>query len=142
MPKAQFKKGLVYEKLGEVDIAVEEYVKLAYKYPDRELIPSVMSRLGSYFQRRARPTKTAESLEKDEDNVEAQGEAIKLREKMVTEYRTRLRCSRNFRTDSRAIHWPGWWVCVRLRTICGPVTIRMRSMASRSSLTRSSTTTR
>ena len=87
-PKAQFKKGLVYEKLGEVDIAVEEYVKLAYKYPDHELIPSVMSRLGSYFQAQGKAYKDeAESLEKDEDNVEAQGEAIKLREKMVTEYR-------------------------------------------------------
>lgn len=87
-PKAQFKKGLVYEKLGEVDIAVEEYVKLAYKYPDHELIPSVMSRLGSYFQAQGKSLKgQAEALEQDEDNVEAQGEALKLREKMAKEYR-------------------------------------------------------
>ena len=32
-PKAQFKTALVYEKMGEIDNAVEEYVKLAYKYP-------------------------------------------------------------------------------------------------------------
>jgi TolA-binding protein len=87
-PKAQFKKGLIYEKLGEVDIAVEEYVKLAYKYPDHELIPSVMSRLGSYFQSQGKVLKAqAESLEQDEANVEAQGEALKLREKMAKEYR-------------------------------------------------------
>lgn len=87
-PKAQFKKGLVYEKLGEVDIAVEEYVKLAYKYPDHELIPSVMSRLGSYFQSQGKAYKEqAESLEQDEGNTEAQGEALKLREKMAKEYR-------------------------------------------------------
>ena len=49
-PKAQFKTALVYEKMGETENAVEEYVKLAYKYPSHELIPSVMSRLGGYFQ--------------------------------------------------------------------------------------------
>lgn len=87
-PKAQFKKGLVYEKLGEVDIAVEEYVKLAYKYPDHELIPSVMSRLGSYFQSQGKALKAqAESLEQDENNTEALGKALKLREKMAREYR-------------------------------------------------------
>ena len=87
-PKAQFKKGLVYEKLGEVDIAVEEYVKLAYKYPDHELIPSVMSRLGAYFQSEGKRYKLqAESLEQDENSAEALGEALKLREKMAKEYR-------------------------------------------------------
>lgn len=49
-PKAQFKTALVYEKMGETENAVEEYVKLAYKYPNHELLPSVMSRLGAYFQ--------------------------------------------------------------------------------------------
>lgn len=86
-PKAQFKKGLVYEKLGELDIAVEEYVKLAYKYPDHELIPSVMSRLGSYFQAEGKAYKDeAEALEKREDDVEAQGRAIKLRELATEQY--------------------------------------------------------
>jgi tetratricopeptide (TPR) repeat protein len=87
-PKAQFKKGLVYEKLGELDTAVEEYVKLAYKYPEHELIPSVMSRLGSYFQAQGKAYKgRAEVLEQNIDDVEAQGEALKLREKMSSEYR-------------------------------------------------------
>ena len=87
-PKAQFKKALVYEKLGEVDIAVEEYVKLAYKYPDHELIPSVMSRLGSYFQSQGKLFKDqAEALEQQEDkSVETQGQIVRLREKMAKEY--------------------------------------------------------
>ena len=80
-PQAQFKKALVYEKMGELDIAVEEYVKLAYKYPDHELIPSVMSRLGSYFQKLGLTYKNeAEALEKKENDVEAAGEAIRFRE--------------------------------------------------------------
>lgn len=49
-PKSQFKTALVYEKMKETENAVEEYVKLAYKYPEHELIPSVMSRLGGYYQ--------------------------------------------------------------------------------------------
>ncbi len=86
-PKAQFKKALVYEKLGELDIAVEEYVKLAYKYPEHELIPSVMSRLGSYFQKQGLTYKTqAEALEKKEGDVEAAGEALRLRELATQEY--------------------------------------------------------
>jgi outer membrane protein assembly factor BamD (BamD/ComL family) len=55
--KAQFKTALVYEKMGEIENAVEEYVKLAYKYPDHELIPSVMSRLGDYFQKKGQELK-------------------------------------------------------------------------------------
>ncbi|MGB0766604.1 MAG: tetratricopeptide repeat protein [Phycisphaeraceae bacterium] len=87
-PKAQFKKGLVYEKLGEVDIAVEEYVKLAYKYPEHELIPSVMSRLGAYFQSLGQAHKAkAESLEQQEGDAEAKGEAIKFREMATSEFR-------------------------------------------------------
>ncbi|MBI1337212.1 MAG: tetratricopeptide repeat protein [Phycisphaera sp.] len=86
-PKAQFKKALVYEKLGQVDIAVEEYVKLAYKYPNHELIPSVMSRLGAYFQDQGLAHKTtAEGLEENKNDAEAQGEAIKERDLATKEY--------------------------------------------------------
>jgi TolA-binding protein len=50
--QAQFKKALVYEKMEQYDHAVEEYVKLAYKYPDNELIPEAMSRIGAFFEKR------------------------------------------------------------------------------------------
>ncbi|MGY8691119.1 MAG: tetratricopeptide repeat protein, partial [Verrucomicrobiales bacterium] len=68
-PKAQFKTALVYEKMGEIDNAVEEYVKLAYKYPDDELIPEVMSRLGGYFQKKGLELKKqADPLRENEDD--------------------------------------------------------------------------
>ena len=86
-PQAQFKKALVYEKMNELDIAVEEYVKLAYKYPEHELIPSVMSRLGAYFQQQGLVyKKQAETFEKKQNDIEAAGEAIRLRELATKEY--------------------------------------------------------
>lgn len=51
--KAQFKKAMTYEKLGEADIAAAEYVKLAYKFPDSEYLGVAMARLGFHFLRGA-----------------------------------------------------------------------------------------
>lgn len=69
-PKAQFKTALVYEKMGETQNAVEEYVKLAYKYPNHELLPSVMSRLGAYFQQTGLEyKKQADALRKKTDDA-------------------------------------------------------------------------
>jgi TolA-binding protein len=48
-PKAQFKKGMTLEKLGQIDDACEEYVKLSYKHPDSELVAETIARLGQYF---------------------------------------------------------------------------------------------
>jgi len=48
-PKAQYKKGVVYEKMGEMDRAAEEYVKLSYRYPDNMLVAETIARLGQYF---------------------------------------------------------------------------------------------
>lgn len=49
-PKAQFKKALMLEKMGEIDQACEEYVKLSYRYPENELVADTIARLGQYFQ--------------------------------------------------------------------------------------------
>lgn len=67
--KAQYKRALVYEKMGELEIAVEEYVKLGYKYPDNELIPEAMSRIGGFFEKRGLATKKEgdELMAKDDD---------------------------------------------------------------------------
>lgn len=66
--KAQFKTALVYEKMGQDDIAVEEYVKLAYKYPNSEHIPEVLSRLGLHFQKKGKALKEqADALRQKED---------------------------------------------------------------------------
>ena len=77
-PKAQFKTALVYEKMGEIDISVEEYVKLAYKYPDCEYIPEVMSRLGSYFQKRGQDLKEQADPLVEKEDAESKGMVIKI----------------------------------------------------------------
>jgi len=48
-PKAQFKKALTLEQMGEIDRASEEYVKLSYRWPDSPLIAETIARLGQYF---------------------------------------------------------------------------------------------
>ena len=48
-PKSQFKKALTFEKMGQIDLACEEYVKLSYRYPDNELVAETIARLGQYF---------------------------------------------------------------------------------------------
>ncbi len=77
-PKAQFKTALVYEKMKETENAVEEYVKLAYKYPEHELIPSVMSRLGGYYQGRGTEFKQqADPLRENKDDA-SKAEVLRL----------------------------------------------------------------
>ena len=51
--KAQFKIAVIYEALKEPEIAAQEYVKLAYKYPESEHLATAMARLGTHFQRKA-----------------------------------------------------------------------------------------
>jgi outer membrane protein assembly factor BamD (BamD/ComL family) len=69
--KAQYKVAYVYDKMDKIEniqtmeIAIEEYVKLAYKYPQDELIPKVLSRIGTYFQDRGKQFKEeAKAIEK------------------------------------------------------------------------------
>jgi len=76
-PKAQFKTALVYEKMGETENAVEEYVKLAYKYPDHELIPSVMSRLGGYFQEKGLSFKKQADAIRDKKDDTSKAEVLR-----------------------------------------------------------------
>jgi outer membrane protein assembly factor BamD (BamD/ComL family) len=84
--KAQFKTALVYEKMGEIENSVEEYVKLAYKYPKDELIPMVMSRLGGYFQEKGQKLKEqADVLRKNEDDA-SKAEVLRLDELSYPEF--------------------------------------------------------
>jgi tetratricopeptide (TPR) repeat protein len=57
-PKSQFKKALALEKMGEIDQACEEYVKLSYLYPDSELIAETIARLGNYFANKGKEFET------------------------------------------------------------------------------------
>jgi len=76
--KAQFKIGLVYDKMGESEIAVEEYVKLAYKYPDSEHIPEVMARLGRQFQKQGQVYKEQADPLREKTETESQAEVLRL----------------------------------------------------------------
>lgn len=92
-PKAQFKTALVYEKMGEMEIAVEEYVKLAYKYPGSEHIPEVMSRLGGYFQDKGQKFKEQADVLREKTDVQSQAEVLRLDELSYPEF---LRAARIF----------------------------------------------
>lgn len=80
--KAQYQIATVYEKLKEPEIAAQEYVKLAYKYPDSEFLAVSISRLGTHFLRKAgayeaKAKPLIEKGEKEEDKDAAfEGEAL------------------------------------------------------------------
>ena len=52
-PRAQYKRALTYEMMGEMESASAEYVKLSFRYPNHELVADSLSRLGAYFQAQA-----------------------------------------------------------------------------------------
>jgi outer membrane protein assembly factor BamD (BamD/ComL family) len=84
--KAQFKTGLVYDKMGENENAVEMYVKLAYKYPDSEHIPEAMSRLGRFFQRTGQAYKDQADPLRDKEDIESKAEVLRLDELSYPEF--------------------------------------------------------
>ena len=67
-PRSQYKKALAFEKMGMLDQASEEYVKLSYQYPDHELIAETIVRLGQYFWTKAR------AIEKDSEPLVNSGD--------------------------------------------------------------------
>ena len=69
-PKSQYKKAQAFEKMGEIDRASEEYVKLSYRYPDHELVADTIARLGQYFLTKGRDFK--QQAEATPDKVEAE----------------------------------------------------------------------
>ena len=81
-PKAQYKKALCLEKMGEIDRACEEYVKLSYRWPDNPLIAETIARLGQYFSRKAQAIEA--QAEKLEDPVEQEKLKVGAREKYTT----------------------------------------------------------
>jgi len=76
-PKSQYKKALVLEKMGRIDEACEEYVKLSYRYPDNELVAETIARLGQYFLSKgkefdARAEAQADPVEKEKVILQGQ----------------------------------------------------------------------
>jgi outer membrane protein assembly factor BamD (BamD/ComL family) len=76
-PRSQYKKALAFEKMGQIDQACEEYVKLSYRYPDNELVAETIARLGQYFLAKGKDIRT---------RVDAQADAVK-REKIELQAR-------------------------------------------------------
>ncbi len=76
-PKALFKKAMVYEKLGDMDQACEEYVKLSYRYPDNELVAETIARLGRHFLTKGKILE--KQAEKIEDRLKAEKVLIEAR---------------------------------------------------------------
>ncbi|MBI1337211.1 MAG: tetratricopeptide repeat protein [Phycisphaera sp.] len=85
--KAQFQIAVIYERLGEPDIAAQEYVKLAYKYPDSPNLATAMARLGTHFQRKATEIEErAKPLLAQTDNKDAQFDGQALQQQARQEY--------------------------------------------------------
>jgi len=61
-PKSQYKKALTLEKMGDIDAACEEYVKLSYRWPENELIAETIARLGQYFFVKGKRMTAAEGI--------------------------------------------------------------------------------
>jgi len=85
--KAQFKIATVYERMNEPEIAAQEYVKLAYKYPDSEFLALSMARLGTHFQRKAAQyEKQAKELLAKTDDKDAQFDGQAMEKMAIKEY--------------------------------------------------------
>jgi outer membrane protein assembly factor BamD (BamD/ComL family) len=86
--KAQYQIATIYERLKEPDIAAQEYVKLAYKYPDSEYLAVSMARLGTHFLKKASEyeAKAKPLLEKGPDDKDATFEGMALQKIAVAEY--------------------------------------------------------
>jgi tetratricopeptide (TPR) repeat protein len=81
-PKSQYKKALALEKLGDIDVACEEYVKLSYRWPDHELIAETIARLGQYFYKKGKDM--ADQAEKITEPVEQERVKIRARDFYTT----------------------------------------------------------
>ncbi len=78
-PKSQYKKALVYEKMGRMNEAFAEYVKLSYRYPENDLVAETIARLGQYFLTRGKEfRKAAEDAEDEVETVKLQQRARKM----------------------------------------------------------------
>jgi len=88
--KAQYQIATIYERLKEPEIAAQEYVKLAYKYPDSEYLATSMARLGTHFLKKAgeyeQQAKPLLEKAKAEQNNDAQYEGDALMKMAVIEY--------------------------------------------------------
>ncbi len=81
-PKAQYKKALALEQMGQIDQACEEYVKLSYRYPENELVAETIARLGQYFLTKGKELEDKAAAQTDE--VEKEKVKVQCREMFKT----------------------------------------------------------
>ena len=89
--KAQYQIATIYERLKEPDIAAQEYVKLAYKYPDSEHLAVSMARLGTHFLKKAaeyeaKAKPLLEKAEADKEDKDAAFEGEVMNKMAIAEY--------------------------------------------------------
>jgi len=112
-PKAQYKKALTLERMGEIDQACEEYVKLSYRWPENPLIAETIARLGQYFFRKGlglakdadagakEAAALAEEAEKMADQGEAEKGRAKSREKLLEAEKARIEANKSYVTAAK-----------------------------------------
>lgn len=81
-PMAQFRKGILFERMGESERASEEFVRLSYRYPDSPLVGETIVRLGRFFMAQAREHQQLAENEQDAARAEL------LRRRSVEEFTT------------------------------------------------------
>ncbi len=100
-PRAQYKRGLVYEEMGRIQQAAEEFVSLSYRYPDNELIAETIARLGQFFLTMGRERQ--ESAEARTDPIEREKEMMEARATYVNAGNVFVRLRERFPEHALAI---------------------------------------
>jgi len=112
-PKAQYKKALTLERMGQIDRACEEYVKLSYRWPDDPLIAETIARLGQYFLRKGlgltgeaeagtkEGSALAEEADKMEDTAAAEKARSESREKLIAAEKARMEARESYVTAAK-----------------------------------------
>jgi outer membrane protein assembly factor BamD (BamD/ComL family) len=142
-PKAQFKKALTLEQMGEIERASEEYVKLSYRWPDSPLIAETIARLGQYFYGNGiarqksgaallkEGTALAEQAETLQDAAEAEKARAASTEKLLEAEKARVESIENFTTAAKvfgrlAVRFPSHRLAAKTTALSGQCFIRAK----------------
>jgi tetratricopeptide (TPR) repeat protein len=100
--KSQYKKALCLEKMGQMDQACEEFVKISYRYPnDYELIGNTVLRLGQYFIFKGK--ELDEQFKAKDGAAKAEKDAEKAKVLRVEGEKFNLRAKTAFRTAGQVL---------------------------------------
>ena len=142
-PKAQFKKALTLEQMGEIERASEEYVKLSYRWPDSPLIADTIARLGQYFfrngitQQQLAETMNTEGTEmvalaeKEADEAKAEQLRDKSTEKLIAAEQSATESTESFVTAGKvfgrlAVRFPSHRLADKTTALSGQCFMRAK----------------